>query len=358
MSNKPYIGITVGDFNGIGPELILKTLGNNLVFNYCTPVVYATPYILKFYADLLGYSDLETNIVKRKEDLKAGIVNLRICSTDRIEITPGKASLQGGKLAFDALNIAVSDVKNGIIQDILTAPIDKQMCAEAGMTSNGHTQFFAEAFQSDVQMILVSDDLRVAMVTGHTALSNVTSTLSIDKIVDTIKLLHTNLISDFGIKKPKIAVLGVNPHGGDNGLMGREEIDLIKPAIAQAQEAGILVIGPYPPDGFFGSDNARNFDGIVGMYHDQVLIPFKQVAFKDGINFSAGLPIIRTSPDHGTAYDIAGKGEADTSSFINALYLINRVHRNRAAYFDQSVTPLSFKEHRREKFSIGVPDLR
>jgi 4-hydroxythreonine-4-phosphate dehydrogenase len=351
MSNKPYIGITIGDFNGIGPELILKTLGNNLVFNYCTPVVYASSYILKFYADLLGYTPIETNIVNRKEDLKAGVVNLRICSTDKIQITPGIANVQGGKLAFDALKLAVSDVKDGIIQD-------KQMCAEAGMTSNGHTHYFAEAFQSEVQMILVNDDLRVAMVTGHTALSNVASALSVEKIVDTIKMLNHNLISDFGIKKPKIAVLGVNPHGGDNGLMGREEIDLIKPAIAQAQDAGILVIGPYPPDGFFGSDNARNFDGIIGMYHDQVLIPFKQVAFKDGINFSAGLPIIRTSPDHGTAYDIAGKGEADTSSFINALYLINRVHRNRTSYFDQSSTPLPFKEHRREKFSIGVPDLR
>ena len=358
MSNKPYIGITIGDFNGIGPELILKTLGNNLVFNYCTPVVYASSYILKFYADLLGFTPIETNIVNRKEDLKAGVVNLRICSTDKIQITPGIANVQGGKLAFDALKLAVSDVKDGIIQDILTAPIDKQMCAEAGMTSNGHTHYFAEAFQSEVQMILVNDDLRVAMVTGHTALSNVASALSVEKIVDTIKMLNHNLISDFGIKKPKIAVLGVNPHGGDNGLMGREEIDMIKPALAQAQDAGILVIGPYPPDGFFGSDNARNFDGIIGMYHDQVLIPFKQVAFKDGINFSAGLPIIRTSPDHGTAYDIAGKGEADTSSFINALYLINRVHRNRMSYFDQSSTPLPFKEHRREKFSIGVPDLR
>jgi 4-hydroxythreonine-4-phosphate dehydrogenase len=358
MSNKPNIGITIGDFNGVGPELILKTLGNNLVFNYCTPVVYATSCILKFYTDLLGYAPLEINIVHRKEDIKAGVVNLRICSADKIEITPGTPNLQGGKVAFDALKLAVSDVKDGIIQDILTAPIDKQMCAEAGMTSNGHTHYFAEAFQSEVQMILVNDDLRVAMVTGHTALSNVAGALSVDKITDTITMLNQNLQSDFGIKKPRIAVLGVNPHGGDNGLMGKEEIDIIKPAIAQVQADGILAIGPYPPDGFFGSDNARNFDGIVGMYHDQVLIPFKQVAFKDGINFSAGLPIVRTSPDHGTAYDIAGKGQADTSSFINALYIINKVHRNRAAYFDQSSVPLSFKEHRREKFSIGVPDLR
>jgi 4-hydroxythreonine-4-phosphate dehydrogenase len=358
MSNKPCIGITIGDFNGVGPELILKTFGNSLVFNYCTPVIYATPFILKFYTDLLEYSPLDINIVRKKEDIKPGVVNLRTCSNDRINITPGVPSAEAGKLAYEALQLAVADIKNGLIQDILTAPIDKKMCVEAGMAFNGHTQYFAEAFQSEVQMILLNDDLRVAMVTGHTALINVAQSLSVENITQTIKSLDQNLKSDFGIIKPKIAVLGVNPHGGDNGLMGSEEINLIKPAVAAAQAEGVLAIGPYPPDGFFGSHNAAVFDGVVGMYHDQVLIPFKQVAFKDGINFTAGLPIIRTSPDHGTAYDIAGKGLADTSSFINALYLINKVHRNRLAFFDNSITPLAFKEHRREKFSIGVPDLR
>jgi 4-hydroxythreonine-4-phosphate dehydrogenase len=358
MNNKPCIGITIGDFNGVGPELVLKTFSNPLVYNYCTPVLYGTPYILKFYSQLLELPTLDFNLVRSASDVKPGILNIRTCSTDRIEITPGSPSVAAGKLAYDALLLAVEDVKEGIIQDILTAPIDKKMCAEAGMNFNGHTQFFADAFQCEVQMILLSDELRVAMVTGHTALNNVASSLSIEKITAAITTFSQNLSSDFGIKKPKIAVLGMNPHGGDNGLMGTEEIAMIAPAIAAAQNNNAIIIGPYPPDGFFGSQNAKNFDGVVGMYHDQVLIPFKQVAFADGINYTAGLPIIRTSPDHGTAYDIAGKDVVDITSFINALYLINKVHRNRVAYFDSSVSPLEFREHRREKFSIGVPDLR
>jgi len=291
MSKKPCIGITVGDFNGIGPELVVKTLSNELVFNYCTPVVYGSAYVLKFYTDLLELAPLEINTARRKEDIKEGAINLRVCSSERIDITPGQPSTQAGKYAFDALQKAVEDVKNGLIQNILTAPIDKNSAVEAGLKFNGHTQYFASEFESEVQMILLNDSLRVAMVTGHTALTNVAETLSSENILKSIQNLNNNLKADF-------------------------------------------------------------------MYHDQVLIPFKQVAFADGINYTAGLPIIRTSPDHGTAYDIAGKGVADTSSFINALYLINKIHRNRLSYYDSSIVPLEFKEHRREKFSIGVPNLR
>ena len=358
MSKKSRIGITIGDFNGIGPELILKTLSNELIFNYCTPVVYANTYIFKFYADLLESTAIDFNIVRKIGDIKDGVVNMRICSKDRIEITPGVASVQAGKFAYDALQLAVSDIKEGYIENILTAPIDKHSTAEAGLAFNGHTGYFAENFESEVQMILLNDDLKVAMVTGHTALSEVSSQLTTELILKNIQILNENLKADFGIQKPKIAVLGVNPHGGDNGLMGSEEGDLILPAIKQAQDLGILVIGPYPPDGFFGSKSSGAFDGVLGMYHDQVLIPFKQVAFSDGVNYTAGLPIIRTSPDHGTAYDIAGKGIADSSSFVNALYLINKIHRNRLNFYDNTANPLYYKEHRREKFSIGVPDLR
>ncbi|MDA8886463.1 4-hydroxythreonine-4-phosphate dehydrogenase PdxA [Bacteroidia bacterium] len=358
MSKYPSIGITIGDFNGIGPELILRTLSNNLVFNYCTPVVYANTFILKYYAELLELPPLDINIVRKPQDVKDGLVNLRVCSKERIEITPGKPSVQAGKFAFDALEAAVADVKSGIIENILTAPIDKKSSAEAGMLHNGHTGYFAEQFESDVQMILLNDNLKVAMVTGHTALKDVPSQLSTEKIFENIRFLSQNLQADFGITKPRIAVLGMNPHGGDNGLMGKEEQELITPAIQKAQNEGIMAIGPYPPDGFFGSHNSNNFDGVLGMYHDQVLIPFKQVAFADGINYTAGLPIIRTSPDHGTAYDIAGKGIANSSSFVNALYLINKVHRNRMSFYDKTISPLTYRDHRREKFSIGVPDLR
>ncbi len=357
MSEKLSVGITVGDFNGIGPELILRTLSTSLVLNYCTPVVYGTPYLFKHYASLLDIAPINFNIVRKKSDIKEDAVNIRICNRDRINITPGEPSTEAGKFALDALELAVEDIKDGIIHNILTAPIDKKSTVDAGLAFNGHTQYFAEKFESNVQMILLDDDLRVAMVTGHTPLNAVSANLSSEKIVDAITELHEHLKSDFAISKPKIAVLGINPHSGDNGLMGTEEIDLIAPAIKTAQENEIMAIGPYAPDGFFGSDNVKNFDGVLGMYHDQVLIPFKQQAFSSGVNYTAGLPFIRTSPDHGTAYDIAGKGLADPSSFVNALFLINKIHRNRLSFYDKSVTPLRYKEHRREKFSIGVPDL-
>lgn len=358
MSNTPCIGITVGDFNGIGPELILKTLGNELIFKYCTPIVYANTYIFKHYAELLELPAINFNVVRQAKDVKHGMVNIRLCSSERIEITPGIPSVQAGKLAYEALQLAVEDIKSGIIENILTAPIDKKTTTEAGLSFNGHTRYFAQEFSSNVQMILLNDQLRVAMVTGHNALSEVADKITTDSVLEQIETLNDNLQADFGIRKPKIAVLGMNPHGGDNGLMGNEELDSIQPAIKIAQKKGVLAIGPYPPDGFFGTQNSQNFDGVLGMYHDQVLIPFKQVAFADGINYTAGLPMIRTSPDHGTAYDIAGKGIADASSFINALYLINKIHRNRLSFYDQSISTLNFREHRREKFSIGVPDLR
>ena len=358
MNDKPLIGITIGDFNGIGPELILKTFSNELVFNYCTPVIYANAYIFKYYANLLDYSPLNFNIVKKGTDIKENQLNLRTCSKERIEITPGSPNVQAGKFALDALQLAITDIKNGLISDLLTCPIDKKTTTDAGLSFNGHTQFLANEFESDVQMILMNEELKVSMVTGHTSLNNVANSITKESVLNHIRLVNENLKADFAIVKPKIAVLGINPHGGDNGLMGREELDVIAPAIKEAQKENILVIGPYAPDGFFGSKNSTNFDAVIGMYHDQVLIPFKQLAFTDGINYTAGLPMIRTSPDHGTAYDIAGKGIGNTTSFINALYLINKVRRNRINYYDNTKETLGFKTHRREKFSIGVPDLR
>ena len=357
MSNTLRLGITIGDFNGIGPELILKTLSNDLILNYCTPVVYGTPYIFKHYAELLEMDPLNFHLARTKKDVKDGAINLRVCSKERIEITPGTPSTAAGKIAYEALELAVEDVKDGIIHNILTAPIDKKSTVDAGLEFNGHTQYFADRFESEVQMILVDEGLRVAMVTGHTPLNSVSGKLSVEKINSSIQQLNEHLKSDFGISKPRIAVMGMNPHSGDNGLIGDEELKLIKPAIQQAQQEGVIAIGPYPPDGFFGSGNVKEFDGILGMYHDQVLIPFKQNAFSSGVNYTAGLPFIRTSPDHGTAYDIAGKGTADITSFVHALYMVHKVHRNRLEYYDNSRSPLAYREHRREKFSIGVPDL-
>lgn len=354
----PNIGITIGDFNGIGPELVIKTVSNELIFNYCTPVVYTHSYVLEYYTELLDYPTLDINIVRQPKDITPGKVNVRVCNSDVIDITPGTPSKQAGKVAWDALQLAVEDIKNGFIENILTAPIDKQTTVSAGLTHNGHTGYFAASFESKAQMILLNDRLRVAMVTGHTALKEVASQINTENIASAIENFHETLRSDFGIKKPKIAVLGINPHSGDNGLMGDEEKHFIAPAIEVSKAKGMLIVGPYAPDGFFGSKNAEQFDGVLGMYHDQVLIPFKQIAFSSGVNYTAGLPIIRTSPDHGTAYDIAGKGIGDSSSFINALYLINKINRNRIAYYNKSTNQLAFRDHRREKFSIGVPNLR
>lgn len=356
MAEKHTIGITIGDFNGIGPELVLKTFSNEAVFNYCNVVVYATPYILKFYQKHFDMTPLDTNIIRSKKDIKSGQINLRVCSDDRIEIEPGTPSSQSGKLAYDALNMAVSDIKEGLIQDLLTAPIDKEATKSAGLKFNGHTEFLAESFNSESLMILMHDDMRVAMVTGHTALENVSNGISQEAVENAIAKLNTVLESDFLTSKPRIAVLGLNPHLGDKGLMGNQEQESIEPAIKAAQDAGILAYGPFSPDGFFGSKNEGIFDAVLGMYHDQVLIPFKKDAFEDGVNYTAGLPIVRTSPDHGPAFDIAGKGIASITSFVNALFAIKKVHRNRMEFYNKRGF-LDFKEHRKEKFSIGVPDL-
>jgi 4-hydroxythreonine-4-phosphate dehydrogenase len=356
--SKRIIGITLGDFNGIGPELILKILSNELILNYCTPVVYGIPFVFKHYADLLELSAPFFHIVKNDGGVKHGALNMRICTDEKVIITPGQPSEQAGRVAVGALNLAVEDIKNGLIHSLLTAPIDKETAVKGGLSHNGHTEFLATSFNSDSLMILMDDSLKVAMVTGHTSLQEVASFLSKEKILHKIKQASETLISDFNVVKPKIAVLGLNPHLGDGGLMGNEEKELILPAILEAQENEILVYGPYAPDGFFGGEAHRQFDLVLGMYHDQVLIPFKQNAFTSGINFTAGLPFVRTSPDHGVAYDIAGLGKSDVQSFINALYAINKIDRARKTYVEIHQKPLEFMEHKREKFSIGVPNLK
>lgn len=356
MNSKHIIGITIGDFNGIGPELILRTFQNEAVFNYCDVVVYATPYILSYYQKALELPPLDVNTIRSKKDIKHGVINLRNCYDERLEITPGEPSEQSGKLAFSALQLAVKDVKDGLIMDILTAPIDKDITKSAGLTFNGHTEYFAQEFNSEALMLLMHDSLKVAMVTGHNSIQDVSSSLTQEKIENTLAKLNDVLRSDFLIDRPKIAVLGLNPHLGDNGQMGNEESTVIQPAVSAAQDAGVLAYGPFPPDGFFGSKNEGLFDAVVGMYHDQVLIPFKKEAFEDGINYTGGLPIVRTSPDHGTAFDIAGKGVANITSFVNALFAIKKIHRNRKEFYSKADF-LPFREHRKEKFSIGVPDL-
>ena len=330
MNDKPVIGVTIGDFNGIGPELILKTFSNELVFNYCTPVIYANTYIFKHYANLLDHSPLNFNIVKKGSDIKKNQLNLRTCSREKIEITPGSPSVQAGKFALDALQMAIADIKDGLITDILTCPIDKKSITDAGLSFNGHTQYFASEFESEVQMILMNEELRVSMVTGHTPLNDVIKNITKESVLEHIRLIHENLKADFAIIKPKIAVLGINPHTGDNGVIGFEDDEILRPALEAIKNKGkVVVYGPYSADSFFGSKNYKNFDAILATYHDQGLIPFKTLAFGNGVNFTAGLSKVRTSPDHGTAYEIAGKGIADISSFKEAIYTAISIFRNR-----------------------------
>ena len=358
MSGKLKVGITVGDFNGIGPELILRSLCNPVVLHYCTPVVYGNSFLFRYYAEALDLDMPEFNSIREASEIEEGKINLRTCSKERIEITPGQSTPQSAAFALSALEMAVNDVKSGYIENIITAPIDKHTAMEAGLEFAGHTGYLAKAFESDALMILISDEMKVAMVTGHTALEDVPQQLSTEGIMHTVRRFAHSLTYDFNISRPRIALLGLNPHMGDRGVMGKQEGEVIAPAVEQLREEGLIVVGPYSPDAFFGSRNVHAFDGVVGMYHDQVLIPFKQLSFSDGVNFTAGLPIIRTSPDHGTAFELAGKGEADISSFVNALYMINKVYRNRIRNYDINTSFLPFKEHRREKFSIGVPDLK
>jgi len=359
MSDKIKIGITAGDINGVGLDIILRIYANEAFGKQFISVLYANPQSIKFYKNLL---ELDENpfykIIKHTSECEEGKLNLKICTEEEITIKPGGASEEGGKFALAALKMAMADIKDGQIQAICTAPIDKHSIKSADFPFNGHTGYLAKEMDtSNYAMMLVSDNLRVGLVTEHVPLKEVSSLLTQELILEKIKVIHESLKIDFGIIKPKIAVLGLNPHSGDGGVIGREEIEIIKPAIDKAQAENMVVWGPYSADGFFGNHQYSQFDAVLAMYHDQGLIPFKYMAFEDGVNFTAGLPIVRTSPDHGTAYSLAGKGIANVSSFTAALNMANRIHNQRIENLEMAKNPLEFTKYRKEKFSIGVPNM-
>lgn len=358
-NNKVFLGITSGDPNGIGMELVLKAFANDNLFEFCNPVLYATPQLFKFYKDKLELINLSYKIIKSTKDFEKGKINLKVITDKEFNCQPGKPEAEAGRFALMSLQMAIADIKNGEIHNLLTCPIDKNTIKSDAFPFNGHTEYLADSFEvDDHMMLLVNEYLRVGLVTGHIPVNEIASALSKDKIISKLNILNTSLIEDFGITKPKIAVLGLNPHSGDNGVIGKEEIEIINPAVVEANASGLMVMGAYPADGFFGSGLERKFDAVLAMYHDQGLIPFKQVAFYSGVNYTAGLPIVRTSPDHGTAYDIAGKGEANIESFVAAIFQNNRIYRNRIESMDLKSNPLPFTKHRREKFSIGIPNLK
>ncbi len=343
--NKIRVGITHGDINGISYEVIIKSLADNRILEMCTPIVYGSPKVAAYHKKTLDIDLFSFNHIQSAREANPRRVNIINCVDDEIRVELGKSTGQAGVASYLALEAAVKDLKSGNIDVVVTAPINKENIQSDNFSFAGHTEYFAKEFDTmDYLMLMVSEVLKVGVVTGHIPLSGVAESISKDKILADIRLLHRTFVEDFAIRKPRIAVLGLNPHAGDGGIIGNEEKNVIIPAIKQANDEGIIALGPYPADGFFGSGEFNKFDVTLAMFHDQGLIPFKVMAFESGVNFTAGLPIIRTSPGHGTAYNIAGKGTASEESFRNALYLAIDVYMNRKRYKELSKDPLQRHE--------------
>lgn len=330
MENKIKVGITQGDINGISYEVILKTLDDNRILDLCTPIIYGSPKVAAYYRKMLCLN-ANLNLISKAEDAVSKQSNIINCCNDEIKVETGISTNQAGEAAFSALQKATQDLKDGVIDVLVTAPINKNNIQSKNFHFPGHTEYLEELFgnKGDALMILANENLRIAVVTGHIPVNKISESLTTEIILKKIRQFNKSLIEDFGIFKPRIAVLGLNPHAGDKGVIGKEEEDIINPAIKQALDDNITCFGPIPADGFFGSNGHTHYDGILAMYHDQGLIPFKTIAMDNGVNFTAGLSIIRTSPDHGTAYDLAGKNIASENSFRQALYMALDVYKNR-----------------------------
>ncbi len=337
----PKIGITVGDLNGIGPEIIIKSFKEDRFLNQCTPIIYASAQTMIYHKKLLQNKYFNFQLINSPEEAQPKKINLINAWNDEVKIQIGEASTTTGKTAYKALQLATEHLKEEKIDALVTAPINKKTVQQAGMDFPGHTEFLANAFDTDQElMLLVGERLKVAVVTGHIPISEVKTAVTKKKVLKAIKALHKSLTEDFAHDRPQIAVLGLNPHAGENGAIGSEEEECIIPAIEEAMRQGIHTFGPYPADGFFGTDMYTRFDGILAMYHDQGLVPFKLLEFERGVNYTAGLPAIRTSPDHGTAYSIAGKNEANEQSFVEAMYLALKIQKNRALFNELTENPL------------------
>ncbi|MDX9770237.1 MAG: 4-hydroxythreonine-4-phosphate dehydrogenase PdxA [Tenuifilaceae bacterium] len=341
IDGKVVVGITQGDINGIGYEVIIKTLSDNRVNDFCVPVVYGSPKVAAYHRKAINMENFNFNQIKDITEVNPRKSNIINCMDDNVRVELGKVTEVAGEGSVLSIEAAIADLKNGKLDVLLTSPINKQNVQSTKFSFPGHTEYLASTFDTkDVLMLLVSDIMRVGVVTGHIPLSEVPRSINKDLILKKLRLLNSALLKDFGIRKPRIAVLGLNPHAGDAGVLGNEEQEIIIPAIKQANEEGIVAVGPYPADGFFGADNFAKFDAILAMYHDQGLAPFKSLAFDSGVNYTAGLPIVRTSPSHGTAFEIAGQSKASENSFRNALFLAIDIHKNRLEYEELTKNPL------------------
>jgi 4-hydroxythreonine-4-phosphate dehydrogenase len=330
--SKLKLGITIGDINGVSTEVIIKALSDERMLNLFTPIVYGSSKVVSYYKNIVSDS-FQFSTISSAETAKYNRVNVLNCWEEKADIELGVATVDGGKFAHIALDRAVRDFQDNKIDGIVTAPINKHAMKLANFPFPGHTEFIADKFKSsESMMMMVSDTLRVALVTNHEPISKVADLITKDLVAKKLNILHKTLIEDFGIQKPIIAVLGLNPHAGDDGAIGSEDDKHVKPAVLEAKKNGMVVTGPYPADGFFGSSQFKKVDAVLAMYHDQGLIPFKALSFGNGVNFTAGLPIIRTSPDHGTAYNIAGKNLADASSLRSAIYEAIDIANTRKEY--------------------------
>ena len=345
------IGITIGDINGIGPEVIIKALSNPKLLEYFTPIIYGSYKVLSYHKNIVENSDIVFHSIQHPGQAVENKINLINCWDDNITITLGRPTADGGKYAILSLERATRDIQEKSIDAIVTAPINKHAMQLAKFPYPGHTEFFTSLDNNaNSLMLMQSEDLKVGLATNHLPLSKVPESITKELVIEKIKILNKTLIEDFGYEKPLIGVLGLNPHASDNGLMGNEEAMFITPAIIECKKQGIFAMGPYPADGFFGSSIWKKIDATLAMYHDQGLIPFKALTFGQGTNVTAGLSFIRTSPDHGTAYDIAGKNEANSSSFLQALYTALDMSRNRTEYFTSRENALV----RKVKKSAGI----
>ncbi|HNF39284.1 MAG TPA: 4-hydroxythreonine-4-phosphate dehydrogenase PdxA [Chitinophagaceae bacterium] len=341
MNQKPIIGITCGDLNGIGTELIIKTFSDNRILEHCTPVIFSSNKVINFYRKSMPEINFSFQTIKEYNRVNHKQVNLFNCWEEEVNINPGQLTPEGGKYAAISLQTAVAALKQNQIDGLVTAPIHKKNIQSADFSFTGHTPYLKNIFGAgDVAMMLCADNFKVALVTEHVPVSAITQNISKEKILSKLQIINKSLQKDFGINKPKIAVLGLNPHAGDEGLIGSEEETIIKPAIKEAKNNNMLVIGPYSADAFFARRSYTRFDAVLAMYHDQGLIPFKTLASGEGVNFTAGISGVRTSPDHGVAFDIAGKNIADNSSFLLAIYECIDIINRRNDYADNRSNPL------------------
>jgi 4-hydroxythreonine-4-phosphate dehydrogenase len=350
MSERLKIGISIGDVNGIGLEIILKTLNDSNIYHHFTPIVYGHTKVASFHRRQITGNELNFNVINHPAQASPKKANMINCWEEDVKIELGVSNAVGGKYALLSLERATTDLKNGDIDALVTAPINKDNIQSEDFNFPGHTEYLQERdHATESLMFLVTDTLKVGVVTGHIPLAKVAASITKEKIVNKLKLMNESLERDFWIRKPKIAVLGLNPHAGDNGLIGSEELEIITPAIDEARANDILAFGPYPADGFFANGTYFKFDAVLAMYHDQGLIPFKQIAFESGVNFTAGLTFVRTSPDHGTAYDIAGKNLASEISFREALFTAAHIVKRRKETVELNENPLLFTRLSRDR---------